>query len=147
MNRIRGISLLEVLLVLSIAASIMVLTTRYFALSRLNLKTAQSISQMQKITSAAYQWLETQKQLNFNTPSPINITDLTALALINSNDMIDPWGGSITIAPDSADKHYVTIYIPGAPMVACVNLQKRLSNIAHDQITDCTSSSGYHASF
>ncbi len=153
-KRQAGVSLLELLLVISIMASILLLTTRYFALSRLQTKVAQSVSQIQTLSDASYRWLGAQKQLLFDgsgTPGgvAVSLVELQNAQLVNPgiNDTQDAWGGSITVRADSEDAHYIQIILPNAPVKACNSLKQRLASSAHTQIADCTSSSGYYASF
>lgn len=142
----QGLSLLEVLLVVAIAATILLLTTRYFAISRLELKVAQSVSLIQKISSASYLWLNGQSQADFSGPTVISMYPLQAANYLGTVDLQDPWGGTILVSP-GPNPQYVQIALPKVPMDACNSLKQRLAKSAFQQISNCTSSSGYYGSF
>ncbi|HYF98062.1 MAG TPA: type 4 pilus major pilin [Coxiellaceae bacterium] len=153
-KNILGFSLIELLFVTAVAAGILLLGARYFNLSRSNLKVTNSIAQIQKITSASYQWLNGQSQLDFSGANASNGTAINLTALINTNyltntpnDTRDAWGGVISISADPTNPRYVRINLPAVPKTACNNLKQHLANTAQSQITNCTSSSGYHGSF
>lgn len=151
MNRENGISLLELLLFIVVAASIVLLSVRYLSESRLNLKVDQSIEQIQKITNAGYQWLQSRSQLRFdnsgsNNAVNISMSQLLATHLLSnlSSDTQDAWGGAIAVSP-AADPAYLSITLPNVPNNACQIIMRKLSGTAHQQ--NCLGSRGYYGVF
>ncbi|MCB1828573.1 MAG: prepilin-type N-terminal cleavage/methylation domain-containing protein, partial [Coxiellaceae bacterium] len=63
----KGISLLEMLLVLAIGAAIIMAAVRYFTITNRNARVTQAISQIKMLTKASYEWLSEQKQQDFSS--------------------------------------------------------------------------------
>ena len=62
MRKNYGVTLLEMLLVLTIGAAIIMTAVRYFSVTRRDLNVTRAISQIQSLTKASYEWLNAQKQ-------------------------------------------------------------------------------------
>jgi prepilin-type N-terminal cleavage/methylation domain-containing protein len=151
-QRVKGFSLIEMIFVIVVAAMIALLAVRYFASSRFNLKVTSAVSQIQQITGASYQWLNTHAQLDFtggDVPNgvAISMTELVNTECLGNNYTQDPWGGTIAVNADPSAPTLVKITLPGASLKACNNLKQRLANKAQSQIQTCTANSGYYGSF
>ncbi len=136
-----GISLLEVLLSLTIIASITTMAVRYFTVSTLEMRVSHAILQLKQLTDASYEWLQLQKQNNFSsTPSG---TSISMEALLKNQltqatiDTINPWGGNITVEPGD-DTSYVKITLENIPQKACLNINQQLKSINHSASNTCT---------
>lgn len=129
-----GISLLEVLLVLVIVASILLMAVRYFSVSVRNTRVATSVRQIQFLTRASYEWLQTQKQENFSDDpngTTISLQKLIDAGLVTPDDKgeyLDSWGGNIIVAPGK-DARFVKITFENLPGHACAQLRRQLTPI------------------
>ncbi len=131
-----GLTLLETVLVISVISLILILSVRYFSVVQFNQKISQSISQLKTLSKASYQWLETARQSDFGSSgTAIDMTQLRNVGLITAEDERDPWGGSITVGPGT-DASFVKITLEEVPKRACLNLRRRLSDIAHAQSSE-----------
>lgn len=137
MKRTLAFTLLEMLLVLTIASAILIMATRYFTISMRNMRVTQAISDIKSITKASYEWLQTQKQENFSSnPNGTDITmeQLIEYKLIQPNNKnqpqsyYDPWGGEIEIGPGS-DPSHVYILMKNIPKMACLNLVRKTRSL------------------
>ncbi|MCH9770774.1 MAG: hypothetical protein K0U12_07850 [Gammaproteobacteria bacterium] len=137
--RQRGVSILEALLFITIAAIILALATRYAATALRNLHEQRAIRQIQHLTDVSYEWLSNQKQMNFSCEDSstgckaIGNTELTEAGLISANDLIDPWGGNITIKPGNNPK-YVQITLGSLPQKSCLGLTQQLLTVTKTTI-------------
>lgn len=135
-----GISLLECLLAITLIASITMLAVRYYIITLRNTHVSQAIAQVNRLTSASYEWLRIQNQSDFSgedTGTSITIQLLLDAELIKPNtDTIDPWGGAITITPGITDPSYVAITLSNIPQQDCLNLTQQLQYINHSQTTN-----------
>lgn len=134
----KAFTLLEMLLVLMIAAAILVMATRYFTISMRNMHVTQAISDIQSITKASYEWLQTQKQENFSdTPNgvAIDMQQLIEFKLIQPNDSkhplsyYDPWGGEVEIGPGKNNASRIYILMKNVPKMACLNLVRKTQSL------------------
>ena|SRR3990167_9503787 len=131
-KKIVGITLLEVVLVLAVVASILLLTVRYFMMTSSHENVNRAMTQIQTLTKASYEWLQIQRQADFASGNAIDITQLQQAGLISAVDRVDPWGGNIVISP-ADDANYVRINMADVPQKACKNLRQRMNAIAHAQ--------------
>ena len=139
----RGISLLEILLVLVIGSAIIVAAVRYFVVADRGVKVTHAIDQIKSISKASYQWLNEQKQQNFQysdgAGTQITMSALTGAGLLSPKAFAhNPWGGEITIAPGT-NPSYIQITFNNLPADACKNLEQRLSGTAHSTSSSCGS--------
>ena len=141
-RKIKGISLLEVLLVSAVGAIIITAAVRYFVITRRNMPVARAIQQIRTLTKLSYEWLEAQKQDDFsdaNQGTTISMRQLVNAGLIENTprNTKDPWGGKITIEPGS-DSSHVKITLIDLPQKACKNLARRLDAISNTTMPDCS---------
>jgi hypothetical protein len=133
MKKNLGISLLEILLVIIVGASIITLAVIYFSEASLSVDVTHAMDQIKKTTQASYRWLEMQSQENFSenpNGQAISIDKLIASGLLENikADTIDPWGGKIIVEPGS-NPNLVRIILTDVPQAACLNLEHRLHEI------------------
>ena len=145
MRKSRGLTLLETLLVLTIAAAIILVAVRYFSVTHRDLNVTHAIQQVQSLTKASYEWLEAQKQENFsdnNGATAISMQALIDAGLIKNTDRDtkDPWGEAIRLDPGT-DPNRVKITMPNVPQYACRNLARRLENVSQIKMPACSSNS------
>lgn len=136
MRKTIGLTLLEMLLVLVIGASIVTLAVRYFTVSHRAMQVQQAMTQIKHITRASYTWLNTRRQVNFSDAEngqTISLNQLIDSNLITPEQTIDPWGKPISLAPAS-DPSRIKIGLPGIPIKACRNLQRKLTRINQSKI-------------
>jgi len=143
MRKSRGLTLLETLLVLSIGAAIILVAVRYFAVTHRSLNVTHAVQQIQSLTKASYEWLETQKQENFGNEDHGTLISMQALidaGLIDNthSDTKDPWGKDIRIEPGT-DPSRVKITMPNIPELPCKNLARRLENVSRIVRPSCGS--------
>lgn len=138
----KGISLLEMLLVLAIGAAIIMAAVRYFTITNRNARVTQAISQIKMLTKASYEWLSEQKQQDFSSVNggvTVSLQQLIDANLIKDTEhnKKDPWGGDISIAAGS-DPSRVRITLSHLPQKACKNLARRLDNVSQTTIPPCS---------
>ena len=130
----KGISLLESILALTIVASITMMAVRYYMVTIRDTRVNHAITQIKNLTKNSYTWLQSQHQANFSGQTGagnISLQKLITDQLANQKiDAINPWGGSIEVAPGS-DPTYVQITLNNIPQPACKNLNRQLRYINH----------------
>ena len=119
-----------------IIASISLMAVRYYMITTRDMHVSNAISQIKRITHASYEWLQTQKQANFSDEGGGITISLNALIddqLLDPNhDTLDPWGGTIDVAP-SNDASFVKITLTQLPPLACKNITQQLRYINKDK--------------
>lgn len=141
MRKMKGISLVEILLVIAIGAAVIMAAVRYFGLTSRNVRVAHAIQQIQTITKASYEWLQGQKQDDFSSANggvAISMQQLINAGLIKdtASNTKDPWAGSITIEPGS-DPSRIKISLANVPKKACKNLARRLDTVSKITMPNC----------
>lgn len=127
MERQRGNSLLEVLLVLAVSSVLIVLAIRYFTVVDLNMRVARAISQIDMVSRASYEWLEYERAADF---SKINAQALLESHLIAKEDLKSPWGGAIEVTAGQ-DPSHVKISLSGISAYGCQDLTRHLQSVAY----------------
>ena len=132
MRKQHGITLLETILAIVVSGLMVVLAVRYYDAAHLNTEVTQASSQMNKIIQVSYEWLQGQRQADFEgSDNAIDIDKLVDAGLLTENDETDPWGGTITVAPGD-DPNYVSITLPSTPEKACRSLSSQMENVAQN---------------
>jgi type II secretory pathway pseudopilin PulG len=136
-----GYSLLELILVLSIAGIIIAVSLRFFNTASNNAKVSAAIHQIKTLTQASYNWLNLQSQKDFSNSEPagggtrgdaITIDQLISTNLLNTQDKKNPWGGAVTLAPGS-DTNHVRITLNDLNKRACQQLIAAMNNKAFSE--------------
>lgn len=144
MNRkVNGISLLEILLVLAIIATITTMSVRFFLISKRSMRVEQAMTQIKNLSQASYQWLQGQRQENFSgsaSGAGISIDKLIQAGFVQKKEVTDPWGGEYKVEPGS-DNQFVKISVTKVSQMACVNLRRQLKNVTrnHTVMIKCAS--------
>ncbi|MDR3490575.1 MAG: hypothetical protein P4M12_00865 [Gammaproteobacteria bacterium] len=117
-----GVTLLEVMLVLAIAAMIIVMSVKYYQSASSSQATNSALSAIQGVTAAADSIA--QGDGTYTSATAANIQNIAG-----SNALNLPWGTSITITP-SATSYIVTL--PGTQPAVCNSLAFKLkANAQH----------------
>lgn len=116
---ILGVTLLEIMLVLAIAAMIIVMSIRYYQSASSSEQANTTISQVQAIMAA----MDTLNITGYN-----HISSSALSANLGPNNLINPAGNTVTVTPSSATKYIIKSTGIGA--AACGMVMARLQNNA-----------------
>lgn len=147
-RRQHGISLLEMLLVISIVATVLVGTTRYLFSTALTLSVNQTIDQLQQGVGASYAWLRAAHQADFQGPdketgtTAISIDKLKQAGLVATAAGQNYWGGAVHILP-AQNPNQVEIELDQIPDAACLQLAGRMKNVDAPESPGCVSHNQY----
>lgn len=132
----QGITLLEILLVLAIAAIIVTGAVSYYSQTMRYTHVTETVNFLQQVNKAGHEWLQIPNE------SGVYPTDFTGLGggnglqiLVNKQLLSCPnnscytntWGGSNTI--DSTYPQYMTLILTKIPNGDCLLLQKEMQNV------------------
>jgi hypothetical protein len=124
---------LEVFLVLSVAGLFLLLATRYFTATSSSLKVVEAVNKIDTVTRASYAWLARSNHADFAGSTPITVKALVKSALLTNKDVINPWGGKVSVAYSPRNHRHVQIVLSGMSAQACEDLYLRMKSIAHSQ--------------
>lgn len=126
-----GVTLLEIMLVLAIAAMIIVMSVRYYQSASASQQANITLAQIQAITAAADSLSQASGTYSGNaTTSKIQ-------SLLPATGLKTPWGTNITITAGSGSQYTVTI--PKAPQAICNLVVAQLAQNNHFQPTPAAS--------
>ena len=130
-----GVTLLEIMLVLAIAAMIIVMSVRYYQSATSNQQANAVLQMVQGITAAA-------DGLAQSTGGYSQATTVSIGPLMPNSSLRTPWGGDITITPGSGTSPSTyKVNIAGTPQAVCALLTSRLkANIKYTDIKPATCS-------
>ncbi|HEX4046143.1 MAG TPA: hypothetical protein VHZ76_10820 [Gammaproteobacteria bacterium] len=140
MKRLSGVTLLEVLLVLAIAAMIIVMSVRYYQSASTSQQANTVLAQIQSITAA----MDSLAQAG---ASYSNIFDSTIAPLLPANGLRPPWGGTPITVSGKGGKFTVTI--PLMPAGVCSIVKTYLDQNPHfkveadDNATACSTKANF----
>lgn len=123
MKRIKsiyGVTLLEVLLVLAIAAMIIVMSIRYYQSASASRQATEALQKIQGIVAAADALAQAS-----GSYTAVNISNDTLKPLLPGGGLSTPWGATITVGGATATTY--TINIGSVPVGVCPLL---LGNLA-----------------
>ncbi|EKD73966.1 MAG: hypothetical protein ACD_45C00124G0006 [uncultured bacterium] len=129
-----GVTLLEIMLVLAIAAMIIVMSIRYYQSASLNQKIAATMNNVTGIVAAVESYLAatgTLQNLNAGVIQPY----LPGGVMPSSG-----WGGAMTIAAGGANAY--TITVPSVPTLGCTQLRSLLIQNTKFAPVTCVAPSG-----
>jgi type II secretory pathway pseudopilin PulG len=126
-----GVTLLEIMLVLAVAAMIIVMSVRYYQSATSSQQANAALEQIQAIAAAA----DNLAQAN-GSYSGGGVTTSTIKALVPQNSMTAPWGGAITIGSATATSYPVSM--AGTPTAVCPLLTSKLNANNHFTSVSCT---------
>lgn len=130
-----GVTLLEVMLVLAIAAMIIVMSVRYYQSTNAANQANTVVQQITSIVSAADSLAQ-----GSGSYAVANVSTATLTPLLPTNGMTAPWGTAITIGGVAASSY--TITIPGAPRDVCPLITGKLTANAHFTATSVCAAAG-----
>lgn len=126
-----GVTLLEVMLVLAIAAMIIVMSVRYYQQASYSQQANGATEQVQAIVAAIDQLSQASGQYTSSTVSS------TAVApLLPANGLITPWGTNITLSYTSATQY--TITVSAAPAGVCPLVKTKFQSNNHFDVSGVT---------
>ncbi len=125
----QGVTLLEIMLVLAIAAMIIVMSVRYYQSAQASSQANAFVSQVQAIASAA----ENLAQGTGAYPSLTTIEKVVNVSTVT----VPPWGGSMTYAPAATGFSLTGITAPGP--ATCALLTAKFAQSSQFVFTPCTS--------
>ena len=130
-----GVTLLEIMLVLAIAAMIIVMSVRYYQSANASQQATAALGQLQAITAAA-------DGLAQGSGSYVtgNVSSATVGPLLPGGPqggLMTPWGTTIDISASAPDKY--TVAIPTVPYSVCPLLYAKLAANPHigTSVTAC----------
>lgn len=128
LKSIVGATLLEIMLVLAIAAMIIVMSVRYYQTASSSAQANATIELIQAITAAADSIAQsTGTYTSATSANIVNLGGAKALAL--------PWGGNATIPSPAATSY--TVQMPNMPTATCSTVALKLKNNTHYSVTGC----------
>ena len=128
-----GVTLLEIMLVLAIAAMIIVMSIRYYQSAGTSNQANAVLQQIQAITAMADNLAQTNGSYS-------QISSGTLKPLLPGNSFTAPWGGAITISNPTTISYDVSI--ASTPGAVCTLILNRLKNNAQYTGVTCPPSGG-----
>jgi len=119
-NSVRGVTLLEIMLVLAIAAMVIVMSVRYYQSASANQQANGILQMIQGVTAAADGLAQ-----GTGSYSVANVSTTTIQPLMPNNSMTTPWGGEITVSNAAPSTYDVSI--TAMPGQVCALLSARLA--------------------
>lgn len=126
-----GVTLLEIMLVLAIAAMIIVMSVRYYQSATSSQQANSVLQQIQAITAAADGLAQASGSYTAG-----NITSASIAPLLPANGLVAPWGSTIEVSGATATSY--TVSIPGVPGGVCPLLISKLAANNHYAPTPAT---------
>jgi type II secretory pathway pseudopilin PulG len=131
MKRIKsvlGVTLLEIMLVLAIAAMIIVMSVRYYQSAQVSSQANAFVSQVQAITSAA-------ENIAQGTGSYSGVTAAQIASMLPTNGMLAPWGGTVTFTPSTTG---FKLDVPASSTATCTLVTAKLKASSQYTVTGTT---------
>lgn len=141
MRLAKGISVLEAVLVVALAATIIIGTIRYYDQAKRRSAVLQATSQIQRIVQASDEWRSAQRIPDMSRYSSNIIDDLVQAQLLNKSDTNNPWGGSVSVTGDSSSGQLV-VRLESIPSNSCQLLITRFRTNATEGDFVCNGKSG-----
>ncbi len=117
-----GVTLLEIMLVLAIAAMVIVMSVRYYQTSSANQQANAVLSMIQAIQANADALAQESGKYNGGTETEANTANIKPM--MPNNSMTAPWGGDITVTGATATTYQVDI--TEMPTQVCSAVRARL---------------------
>lgn len=133
LSRMLGVTLLEIMLVLAIAAMIIMMSIRYYQSASSSQQVNAALSQIQGIVAAADSLAQAT-----GSYSAAHISNSTLQPLLPANSLTAPWGGAITVTAVNAGSY--TIAILAVPPGTCQLFVSKITTNAHIKATTGTCS-------
>lgn len=120
-----GVTLLEIMLVLAISASIIIMSVRYYGSATYSLQANNSLQQIQAITAAVDSYSFSGSYAEVSTP--------LVKSLLPENTLTTPWGTPISISSAKSSSYEVTL--PSMPTAVCPLVYGKLAANNHYRIS------------
>lgn len=135
-SRMLGATLLEVMLVLAVAAMIIVMSVRYYQTATTNQQVNSALSIIQGISAAADGLAQATGSYSAGGVSTSTIAPLMPAGVKDAagTAMTSPWGGSVAVAATSATVY--TITFSNTPQAVCSLVKSRV--VASSKFTSST---------
>ena len=117
LQAVLGVTLLEIMLVLAIAAMVITMSIRYYQSASLNQKVTAALNSVTAVVAAGESVLSAQGVTGFTGTNAANFNPF----LPGGAPLPSPWGG--TIVPAGTGANTYTITIPNVPNAACTQLR------------------------
>lgn len=128
-----GVTLLEIMLVLAIAAMVIVMSIRYYQNATNSQNANLVLEQIQNIAAAA-------DNLAIGTSSYSAITTSSLTSVVGASNMKTPYGQSITFTSGGAGSPTTySVSIPGLPTAVCQSVYVKLKANTKYQNSACAS--------
>lgn len=121
-----GVTLLEVMLVLAVAAMIIVMSIRYYQSANTSQQANSVMAQITAIMTAAEQLAQTTGSYKVS-----DISENTLKALLPANGFITPWGTAISIPDAGVSDSAYEMQIAGIPVGVCSLVRVKLATNNH----------------
>lgn len=115
-RKTQGVTLLEIMLVLAVAAMIIVLSIRYYQAANTSQQANAAMQLIQSVTAAS-------DSLSQATGSYSTITTSTLKAILPASGMAAPWGGAVTVTGTATT---ITLTLPAVPSGVCAILTQNV---------------------
>ncbi|OGT58651.1 MAG: hypothetical protein A3F14_01980 [Gammaproteobacteria bacterium RIFCSPHIGHO2_12_FULL_43_28] len=126
-----GVTLLEIMLVLAIAAMVIVMSVRYYQSATSSQQANGVLAQIQAITAAADSLAQAS-----GSYATGGVATATVQNLVPQNSMTAPWGGAITVTNATASTYDVSVAT--TPAAVCPLITSRLGANNHFTTVACT---------
>lgn len=120
MKSMLGVTLLEIMLVLAIAAMVIVMSVRYYQTATQSQQANAVLQMLQGVTAAADGLAQ-----GSGTYSSVSSDDIASL--MPGGNLNLPWGGVVTIDSFSSDGYNVSVAGTDAQTGICVQIKSRLA--------------------
>lgn len=122
MNKVYGATLLEIMLVLAIAAMIIVMSVRYYQSAQMSSQANAFVAQVQAVTSSVEGIV--QGTGNYST-----VTSAQVLSVLPTGGLTPPWGGTAsTFAPSGTGDGYVLTVVTAPNAGTCNLIRAKLTS-------------------
>jgi Tfp pilus assembly major pilin PilA len=144
-----GVTLLEVMLVLAVAAMIIVMSIRYYQSAAANQQTNSVLQLAQGIAAAADSLA--QRNGSYDPGTNTDMSEANIQALLPSNSLNTPWGVPATVTNFTATGYDVNL--PQTPAPVCIQVVTRLAtnpnftNIVPANAAACPTSGNVNVSY
>lgn len=115
-----GVTLLEIMLVLAIAAMIIVMSVRYYQSATANQQANAILQMIQTVTANADGLAQ-----GTGSYSGGSVSTTTLQPLMPNNTLVTPWGGALTVT--SATSSTYAVQITTMPAQVCAQVKARLA--------------------
>lgn len=133
MKAMLGVTLLEIMLVLAIAAMVIVLSIKYY-------QSASTSSQSNAILGAMQSITATSDSLAQGTGTYTAVTAASLMTVLPASTFVSPWGTAITYTGASST---FTVTVPDPPAGVCALVLPKLSVDTHTRTSTCTPAGGF----